>query len=334
MDAATTYSDSTSSGSYAMSQAGPWAVWTSRTISTSRSRDGSNRFVTGVPRRADARWWIRRRGRRARTAGRRRSARVLGQAGLRSLRAAPLVGPLDAGRPDGPRPDDEPGAVVALLDGGLPREQVADGKVDGPEVVDASPLAPDVVCPDDAFERGERPDVAERAAAPAAVHQLALADDDPERRVVVGPEPGEREPLLVPDLDGHRDLFAPRRPVAAERPAVRHAAQPVPCPDGPDRLQQEHDDPEDDRDRDADESAGEDEEDRREGEPAHRAVSRGRAGGRGRRQAARRRRRPFRPGSRRAARAAAPARRPGPRPSRIRPSRRAGTGRGRRRAGG
>ena len=61
-DAATTYSASTSSSAQPASQTAPSAVWTSSAISTSRSRDGSNRFVIGCPSRALARACRRRSG--------------------------------------------------------------------------------------------------------------------------------------------------------------------------------------------------------------------------------------------------------------------------------
>ena len=108
---------------------GPAVVWMSRAIRTSRSRDGSNRLVTGRPEagagpRMDAPDRVARRV--LADAGEPRW--ILGESGLRPGIAAPAILVEQVRGGDGPRPDEERVDEVALLDGRLAREQVADAE--------------------------------------------------------------------------------------------------------------------------------------------------------------------------------------------------------------
>ena len=148
---------------------------------TSRSRDGSKRFVTGRPSRALARWWIRRSGSPG-AYGRTPANRAGSSVSPARTRSMPpqRSGRSSAGVGDGPRPDEErvvAGRVLASPPGGRTRSPTRE--LDRPELEDAAPLRPDV----EVAGRPARTARASRRSAATPLPVLALderplADDD------------------------------------------------------------------------------------------------------------------------------------------------------------
>ena len=301
-----------SSSSNAMSQAGPCSVWTSSAISTSRSRDGSNRFVTGRPSRALARWWIRRSGSPGaygRTPANRAGSSVRPRPD--ALDAAPAVGPLQvrawrrsaAGRGTS-------SSTVALLDGGLASDQVADRQrrpARGRRRRAARPRRGSGGSPAPTA-RASRRSAARRPATP--VDEGSLPDDD--ARGVASSSArsqasGRRLRFQTSIVSGISSPHVVRS--RREMAGVRHVAQAVAGPDLPDRLERRSvNKPRTTTIGTSSDGAGEDQEDRRRA-PGPSSRSSGRRG-------------------------AGPGRIRGSRPAPTPASRRAGSGRGRRRAGG
>ena len=238
-EAATTYSASTSSSVRPRSHAGPSDVWTSSATSTSRSRDGSNRLSIGWSSRALVRAWTRRTGSPGaygRTPANRDGSstspwRARSRSPQRSIGASSVVG-------DRARPDEERVDVVALLDRRAPGERIADRQLDRAERVDAAAVARDVEPAHDALVRPQRPRVAQHRRLRLVRHQVAFADLDARARVVVGPQPGERQAPPVPDLDRERQLVAERHVARAEHPAIADAGEAGPGPGVVDELEQ------------------------------------------------------------------------------------------------
>ena len=175
---------------------GPSAVWTSSAISTSRSRDGSNRFVTG------------RAGPRARAgvdapqrvAGRvrahaREPRRVLGEAAARAVEVAPAVRRLELRRRDRPRPDEEgvgarAGAPSATRRAnGSPTERSTGPRVNTPR------RSAETWKRRRTRSHGRRVQALRRTVVPGSSPsvELALADLDARAGLVVRPQPGERQ---------------------------------------------------------------------------------------------------------------------------------------------
>ena len=202
-----------SSSSKARSQAGPCAVWTSSAIRTSRSRDGSNRFVTGRPEpgtrsRVDPPDGIARRIRP--DAGEPR--RILGQPRPDSLRAAPPLRPLELRGGDRPRADEErrrpSRSVAAWRATRSPTASVTGPRTNTPRRSAATWKW--------RITRSNGASVQKLRSTPAvlALDEVALPDDDAVRRLVVRPQPGERQALAVPDLDRRAGS---RRPTSSGR---------------------------------------------------------------------------------------------------------------------
>ncbi len=184
----------------------------------------------------------------------------------------PAAGPLDAAPAwrlsetmdrHGPRPDEVSLATLAPRPcRRRPANRSPTRSVDGSQAETPLTVGDDREAPRHPLERRERPGVAERLPAAVGRLELALADDDAGRGLVVGPQPGERQSLPVPGADGERDLVADDGPVASEAPLVDDVAQPASSPDRSNELDQQAGEAEQDDDRRAQQAA-----DQHEGEP-------------------------------------------------------------------
>ena len=87
--------------------------------------------------------------------------RILGEAELREVEVAPLVGRLDLGGRDRPRPDEERVGLGTEIRGGQEGERVPHRQVHGPDPEHATPVGADVEPADHALPRSQRPRVPE-----------------------------------------------------------------------------------------------------------------------------------------------------------------------------
>ena len=215
IDAATTYSASTASSSKATSQAGPSAVWTSSAIEHLPVARRLEPLEHGWPSRALVRGWIAPDGiaRRVRPdAG--EPGRILDRPWrARSTPPHRSVG-ASSGGGDGPRPDEERVDVVALLDRRPPGERVADARARPARARRRRADRPDVEPAHDALERRSVQTLRSTPASPRPSTRSRSRTSTPGARVVVGPQPGERQAPPVPDLDRERDR---RRPTSVGR---------------------------------------------------------------------------------------------------------------------
>ncbi len=187
-------------------------------------------------------------------------ARVLDEAAPRAQRSGPIAGRLEPADGHGPGPDDERRGEVTVLVGDGLAEQVARRQPDRGEPVDAPVLGPEPDPPDRPLVRSERPAVDQGPAADrahpdlGAAHRLELG-----RQRLLGPEPGQRQQLPVPDGDDEMGVVAAHHPVRLEPPLepepAQGASRPQPAQPGDD----EDDDPEHDEDRDPEDPTDEDE---------------------------------------------------------------------------